>query len=187
MVVARLYRAFPDLHVTIEDLIEDGDKVVEKDIVTGPTRVNTTASGQPANPSRTTRFSSCGSSTAELLRSGGCWHLLADETARHDSCVAIVDTHREAGFLQSRSLGGLVRVNGVFREVGGSGTVFPDGEGSGALTGAAASAPRTPGATRTCGRPPSSAAPTIRTSPSPPRLSPPLVALAPAPARVPPA
>jgi len=35
MVVARLYRAFPDLHVTIEDLIEDGDKVVEKDIVTG--------------------------------------------------------------------------------------------------------------------------------------------------------
>ena len=35
MVVARLYRAFPDLHITIEDLIADGDKVVEKDTVTG--------------------------------------------------------------------------------------------------------------------------------------------------------
>jgi steroid delta-isomerase-like uncharacterized protein len=35
MVVARLYRAFPDLHITIEDLIEEGDKVVEKDTVTG--------------------------------------------------------------------------------------------------------------------------------------------------------
>ena len=34
-VVARLYRAFPDLHITIEDLIEEGDKVVEKDTVTG--------------------------------------------------------------------------------------------------------------------------------------------------------
>jgi len=35
MVVARLYRAFPDLHITIEDLIEEGDKVVEKDTVSG--------------------------------------------------------------------------------------------------------------------------------------------------------
>jgi len=35
MVVDRLYRAFPDIHITIEDLIEEGDKVVEKDTVTG--------------------------------------------------------------------------------------------------------------------------------------------------------
>jgi steroid delta-isomerase-like uncharacterized protein len=35
MVFARLYRAFPDLHITIEDLIEEGGKVVEKDTVTG--------------------------------------------------------------------------------------------------------------------------------------------------------
>jgi steroid delta-isomerase-like uncharacterized protein len=35
MVVARLYRAFPDVHITLEDLIEEGDKVVEKDLVTG--------------------------------------------------------------------------------------------------------------------------------------------------------
>jgi predicted ester cyclase len=34
MVFARLYRAFPDLHVTIEALIEEGDKVVEKDTLT---------------------------------------------------------------------------------------------------------------------------------------------------------
>ncbi|HKE91300.1 MAG TPA: ester cyclase, partial [Gemmatimonadales bacterium] len=38
MVVARLYRAFPDLHITIEDLIEEGDKVVEKDTVSGTHR-----------------------------------------------------------------------------------------------------------------------------------------------------
>lgn len=35
MVFDRLYRAFPDLHITLEDLIEEGDKVVEKDMVTG--------------------------------------------------------------------------------------------------------------------------------------------------------
>jgi predicted ester cyclase len=31
----RLYRAFPDLHITVEDLIEEGDKVVQRDTVTG--------------------------------------------------------------------------------------------------------------------------------------------------------
>jgi steroid delta-isomerase-like uncharacterized protein len=35
MVVARLYRAFPDLRITLEDLIAEGDKVVAKDTVTG--------------------------------------------------------------------------------------------------------------------------------------------------------
>jgi predicted ester cyclase len=35
MVFGRLYQAFPDIHITIEDLIADGDKVVEKDTVTG--------------------------------------------------------------------------------------------------------------------------------------------------------
>jgi predicted ester cyclase len=35
MVFTRLYRAFPDIHITLEDLIEEGDKVVEKDLVTG--------------------------------------------------------------------------------------------------------------------------------------------------------
>jgi predicted ester cyclase len=35
MVVARLYRAFPDLHITLDDLIEEGDRVVERDTVTG--------------------------------------------------------------------------------------------------------------------------------------------------------
>jgi polyisoprenoid-binding protein YceI len=41
--------------------------------------------------------------------------------------------------LKNRSMAGLVRVNGVFREVSGNGTVFPDGEISGAVTVAAAS------------------------------------------------
>ena len=34
-VFARLHRAFPDLHITIEDLIAEGDKVVARDTVTG--------------------------------------------------------------------------------------------------------------------------------------------------------
>jgi hypothetical protein len=34
-VSARLHRAFPDLHITIEDLIEEGDKVVSRQSVAG--------------------------------------------------------------------------------------------------------------------------------------------------------
>jgi hypothetical protein len=34
-VFARLHRAFPDLHITVEDLIEEGDKVVGRNTVTG--------------------------------------------------------------------------------------------------------------------------------------------------------
>jgi hypothetical protein len=37
-VFARLHRAFPDLHVTVEDLIEEGDKVVGRNTVTGTHR-----------------------------------------------------------------------------------------------------------------------------------------------------
>jgi predicted ester cyclase len=35
MVFTRLYRAFPDLHITVEDVIAEGDKLVERDTVTG--------------------------------------------------------------------------------------------------------------------------------------------------------
>jgi steroid delta-isomerase-like uncharacterized protein len=35
MVFTTLYRAFPDLHITVEDVIEEGDKVVVRDTVTG--------------------------------------------------------------------------------------------------------------------------------------------------------
>lgn len=34
-VFERLYRAFPDLHLELRDLIEEGDKIVEMDTVTG--------------------------------------------------------------------------------------------------------------------------------------------------------
>jgi steroid delta-isomerase-like uncharacterized protein len=34
-VFGRLLRAYPDLHITIEDLIEEGDKVVSRNTVTG--------------------------------------------------------------------------------------------------------------------------------------------------------
>jgi predicted ester cyclase len=37
-VMAMLHRAFPDLHVAIEDLIEEGDKVVGRNSVTGTHR-----------------------------------------------------------------------------------------------------------------------------------------------------
>src|SRR5438105_14699645 len=37
-VFTRLYRAFPDLRITLEDVIEKGDKVVERDTVTGTHR-----------------------------------------------------------------------------------------------------------------------------------------------------
>jgi predicted ester cyclase len=46
MVFDRLYRAFPDLHITLEDMIEEGDKVVEKDTVTGTHRGE--FNGQPS-------------------------------------------------------------------------------------------------------------------------------------------
>jgi steroid delta-isomerase-like uncharacterized protein len=38
MVVARLYRAFPDIHVEVEDVIAEGDKVVSRNTVTGTHR-----------------------------------------------------------------------------------------------------------------------------------------------------
>jgi steroid delta-isomerase-like uncharacterized protein len=34
-VFARLHRAYPDLHVTIEDLVAEGDRVVSRNTVTG--------------------------------------------------------------------------------------------------------------------------------------------------------
>ena len=37
-VFTRLFRAFPDLHLRLDDVIEEGDKVVEKDTVTGTHR-----------------------------------------------------------------------------------------------------------------------------------------------------
>jgi polyisoprenoid-binding protein YceI len=51
----------------------------------------------------------------------------------------ILDPSRTTVSLKNRSAGGLIRVNGVFREVSGNGTVSPDGGVSGTLTVAAAS------------------------------------------------
>jgi len=51
----------------------------------------------------------------------------------------ILDPRRSSVGLKSRSLGGLVRVNGVFQEAYGDGIVSPDGEVSGTLTVTAAS------------------------------------------------
>jgi len=51
----------------------------------------------------------------------------------------VLDQHASSIRQKSKSLGGLVRVTGVFSEVSGTGTVFPNGEVSGTLTVAAAS------------------------------------------------
>lgn len=51
----------------------------------------------------------------------------------------ILDPRRSSVGLKNRSLGGLARVNGVFREIYGDGIVSPDGEVSGILTVTAAS------------------------------------------------
>jgi predicted ester cyclase len=37
-VFARLHRAYPDLHITVEDSIAEGDRVVSRDSVTGTHR-----------------------------------------------------------------------------------------------------------------------------------------------------
>ena len=51
----------------------------------------------------------------------------------------VLDPGKSSIRLKNKSMWGLVPVNGVFREVSGSGTVSPDGEVSGTLTVAAAS------------------------------------------------
>lgn len=51
----------------------------------------------------------------------------------------VLDPRRSSVRLKSRSVWGLVPVNGVFREVSGSGTVSPEGEVSGTITVAAGS------------------------------------------------
>jgi polyisoprenoid-binding protein YceI len=51
----------------------------------------------------------------------------------------MLDPSQSTVSLKNRSMGGLARVHGVFREVTGNGTVSPTGEVSGALTVATAS------------------------------------------------
>ena len=51
----------------------------------------------------------------------------------------VLDPRKSGIRLKNRSMCGLAPVNGVFREVGGNGTVSPDGEVSGTVTVAAAS------------------------------------------------
>ena len=76
---AVLLRAFPDLHVTFDDVIAVGDKVVAGTRLPEPTRASTGVSHRPASPSRTRRSSSSASPAAESPRSG------ASSTSSH-SC-----------------------------------------------------------------------------------------------------
>jgi polyisoprenoid-binding protein YceI len=64
------------------------------------------------------------------------------QALRTDGALAgewALDPRKSSIRLKSRSMWGLVPVNGVFREVSGNGTVSPDGEVSGTVTVAAAS------------------------------------------------
>ena len=85
----RLHRAFPDLHITIEDLIEEGDKVVSRNTVTGTHQGG--LHGHPANRQirhvqRDLHPPLHGRTNSRDL--GGRRRLLADETAWRDSRVA---------------------------------------------------------------------------------------------------
>jgi len=51
----------------------------------------------------------------------------------------VLDPRRSSIKLKNRSMGGLVPVNGVFREFSGNGTISPDGQVSGTVTVTAAS------------------------------------------------
>jgi polyisoprenoid-binding protein YceI len=51
----------------------------------------------------------------------------------------VLDPRKSSVRLENKSMAGLARVNGVFREVSGNGTVSPDGKVSGTVTVAAAS------------------------------------------------
>ena len=56
-VFVRLHRAFPDLYITIEDLIEEGDKVVARNTVTGTHQGEYMGIPPTGNPLSTTRSS----------------------------------------------------------------------------------------------------------------------------------
>ena len=60
-VFGRLRRAFPDLHVAVEDLVAEGDRLVSRNWSRARTRASTWGSRQPVDPSRTTRSSSSAS------------------------------------------------------------------------------------------------------------------------------
>ena len=67
---------------------------------------------------------------------------LAPQALLQDGVLAgdwVLDPRKSSIRLKSSSMRGLARVNGVFREVSGNGTVFPDGKVSGTVTVAAAS------------------------------------------------
>jgi len=63
-VFLRLHRAYPDLHITVEDLIAEDDKVVSRNVVTGSQRGEYMGIQPTGNPSSTTRYLSSASSTA---------------------------------------------------------------------------------------------------------------------------
>jgi predicted ester cyclase len=69
-VFAALPRAYPDLRISIEDLIEEGDRVVMRDTVTGTHQGDYVGFRRPATPSATTRSSSPALQTAESPRAG---------------------------------------------------------------------------------------------------------------------
>jgi hypothetical protein len=86
-VFATLHRAFPDLHIAIEALIEDGDKVVSRNTVTGDQGeymdIPPTGKSVMYNEIFILRFTG-----RRIAETWGRRRLLPDESARRDSRVA---------------------------------------------------------------------------------------------------
>lgn len=69
--VRMLLQGFPDLHLTTEELVAEGDRVVVRFTMSGTNTGTTGASPcRPSSASRARRSPSCGSPTARSRRSG---------------------------------------------------------------------------------------------------------------------
>jgi predicted ester cyclase len=87
-VFGALYRAFPDLHIAVDDLIEEGDKMVARNTVTGTHRgeymgVPPTGKLIKYNEIFVLRFVN-----GRIAEQGGRRRPLTDETARRDPTKA---------------------------------------------------------------------------------------------------
>ena len=65
-----LLRVYPDIHLTVEDVIAEGDKVVARNTVSGTHQGEFMGFARPESPLRTTRSSSSDSPTVVWSRRG---------------------------------------------------------------------------------------------------------------------
>ena len=73
MFLAAFVNAFPDSHVTIDDMIAEGDRVATKKTMTGTHTGEFNGIARPASVSRFNSWTSCVSETARLSSTGSAW------------------------------------------------------------------------------------------------------------------